>query len=208
MAWFDVTVPIRSGMVAYEGDPKVRLERVAALASGGICNLSRLEFGVHSGTHIDAPVHFIEGASGIEATPIEALMGPAVVVDARTIGGDLDAATLRSLEIPAEAERVLLRTPNSRLWDLARFSREFFGVTEDGARYLVERGVRLVGIDYLSIAPFGDPAPTHVALLGAGVVVLEGLDLRAVDPGEYEMACLPMLIPGADGAPARVMLRR
>lgn len=208
MAWFDVTVPIRSGMVAYEGDPKVRLERVAALASGGICNLSRLEFGVHSGTHIDAPVHFIEGAAGIEATPIEALMGPAVVVDARTIGGDLDAATLRSLEIPAEAERVLLRTPNSRLWDLARFSREFFGVTEDGARYLVERGVRLVGIDYLSIAPFGDPAPTHVALLGAGVVVLEGLDLRAVDPGEYEMACLPMLIPGADGAPARVMLRR
>ncbi len=208
MAWINVTVPIRSGMVAYEGDPEVRLERVSSLAAGGICNLSRIELGVHSGTHLDAPVHFIEGAPGIEATPIDALVGRAIVVDARAITGDLDAAALSALGIPAGSERVLLRTRNSALWDRARFSQEFSGVTENGARYLVERGVRLVGIDYLSIAPFRDPAPTHLALLGAGVVVLEGLDLRSAEPGAYEMVCLPMLITGADGAPARVVLRR
>jgi arylformamidase len=208
MEWIDVTVPIRSGMATYEGDPAVTLERVAAIAEGGICNVSRLDFGVHSGTHIDAPVHFIDGGAGVEATPIEALIGRALVIDATGITGDIDAATLRSFDLPAGIDRVLLKTPNSRLWDGHSFSREFFGVTEDGAGYLAERGVRLVGIDYLSIAPFGDPAPTHVALLGAGVVILEGLDLRLIEPGDYEMVCLPLLITGADGAPARTLLGR
>lgn len=207
MEWIDATVPVRSGMIVYEGDPPVALERVQAIATGGICNLSRLEFGVHTGTHVDAPVHFIEGAVGIEAIPLDALIGPALVVDARGTTGDLDRPALDALGIPARTERLLFRTPNSSLWDEPKFSSAFIGLTEDGAEYLLERGVRLVGMDYLSIGPMGNPAQTHVALLRAGAVILEGLDLRRVEPGAYELCCLPLLLVGADGAPARVLLR-
>lgn len=183
------------------------MQRFANMAEGAICNVSRLDFGVHSGTHIDAPVHFIEGAAGAEGIPLDALIGRATVVDATGILGDIDQAVLRSLAIPAGTERLLFKTPNSRLWERPAFSPEFFGITEDGANYLVGRGIRLVGIDYLSIAPMHDPAPTHVALLTAGVVILEGLDLRFVEPGEYTLVCLPLLLVGADGAPARALLK-
>lgn len=208
MDWIDISVPIRPGMIVFEGDPTVSRERVQSIAEGAICNVSRMDLGVHTGTHIDAPVHFIDGTAGVETTPLDALIGPAFVVDATAITGDLDAASLRALSLPDGAERLLFKTPNSRLWDRDRFSADFLGLTEDGARYLVDRGVRLVGIDYLSIAPKGDPAPTHVALLEAGVVILEGLDLRHVEPGDYLLACLPLLIPGSDGAPARALLTR
>jgi arylformamidase len=207
MEWIDATVPVRNGMIVYGGDPPVALSRVQNIAEGGICNLSRLEFGVHTGTHVDAPIHFIEGGAGIEAIPIAALMGLALVADARGATGNLDRPTLEGLGIPAGTERLLFRTPNSRLWDESVFSSDFIGLTEDGAEYLLERGVRLVGMDYLSIAPAGNPAPTHVALLRAGAVILEGLDLRRVEPGAYELRCLPLLLVGADGAPARVLLR-
>jgi len=207
MEWIDATVPIRAGMIVYDGDPAVALDRVQSIATGGICNLSRLGFGVHTGTHVDAPVHFIEGGAGVETIPLEALMGPALVVDARDATADFDRPTLEQMAIPGGTERLLFRTSNSRLWDLPHFSPEFLGLTADGARYLLERGVRLVGMDYLSIAPMGNPAPTHLALLGAGAVILEGLDLRQVEPGAYELRCLPLLVAGADGAPARVLLR-
>lgn len=207
MEWIDATVPVRNGMIVYEGDPPVALERVQGIATGGICNLSHLEFGVHTGTHVDAPIHFIEGGAGIEAIPLDALMGSALVADARGATGNLDRPALERIGIPAGTERLLFRTPNSRLWDKPAFSSDFIGLTEDGAQYLLERGVRLVGMDYLSIAPAGNPAPTHVALLRAGAVILEGLDLRRVEPGAYEFCCLPLLLVGADGAPARVLLR-
>ncbi len=194
-------------MPVYEGDPPVVVERVTRLAAGGVCNLSKLDFGLHSGTHIDAPLHFIDGAPGVEATPMEALIGDAFVVDATEVLGQVDMSALRGLEIPAGCERVLFKTSNSRLWDGDEFSRDFVALTVDAARELVRRGVRLVGIDYLSIAPFSDPAPTHLALLEAGVVILEGLDLRRVQAGAYRLLCLPLLIEGADGAPARTLLQ-
>jgi arylformamidase len=203
---YDLTVPVRQGMVVYEGDPPVRLTRAASIAQGAQANVSRLDFGVHTGTHVDAPVHFIEGAAGVESIPLDALVGPAWVVDATHLERDIDLLALQSLDIPAGIERLLFRTRNSELWGLPRFSRDFLGLTAEAARALVQRGVRLVGADYLSIAPADDPAPTHVELLEAGVVILEGLDLRGVPAGGYQLVCLPLLIEGADGAPARALL--
>ncbi|MEX2237095.1 MAG: cyclase family protein [Dehalococcoidia bacterium] len=208
MELIDISVPIRPGMIVYEGDPDISLELVSSIAGGGICNISRIEAGVHTGTHIDAPYHFIDGASAVDQAPLEALIGPAYVVDAALADTDIDAATLAGLEIPAGTQRLLLKTRNSRLWDLPAFSRDFVGITEDGAQWLVKQGVRLVGIDYLSVAPFLEPIPTHQVLLAAGVVIVEALDLREVEPGEYELFCLPLRLVGADGAPARAVLRR
>jgi arylformamidase len=204
--YIDVTVPLRPGMPSYEGDPPLILERVTSLAQGGVCNLGRLAFGLHSGTHIDAPLHFIDGAPGVESTPLQALLGEAWVVDAMPVAGHIDAPALRKLDIPEGCDRVLFKTTNSRLWERDAFSRDYVALTESAARELVRRGVRLVGIDYLSIAPFDDPAPTHLALLEAGVVILEGLDLRRAAAGPYRLLCLPLLVEGADGAPARTLL--
>jgi arylformamidase len=189
----DVSVPVRPGMITYPGDPEVRLERVSSIADGEVANLSRLDLGVHSGTHVDAPLHFVDGGASVETLPLDVLVGPCVVVDG------LDAAA-----VPRGAERVLFKTPNSRLWERDEFSEDFVALDGAAARALVERGVRLVGIDYLSI---GDEE-AHRALLGAGVVAIEGLDLREVDPGEYRLVCAPLKLEGAEGAPARVLLLR
>jgi arylformamidase len=208
MQLFDISLPVRSGMVVYAGDAEVRLERSHTIAGGDSYNLSRLELGVHAGTHIDAPLHFIEGAAGVERVPLGPLIGPAHVVDATAISADIDVATLQRLAIPSGVRRLLFKTPNSQLWEREEFSPNFLGIREDAARALVSSGVRLVGVDYLSVAPMADPAPTHRVLLEAGVVILEGLDLRAVDPGPYQLVCLPLLIEGSDGAPARALLLR
>lgn len=209
----DVTVPLRAGgFPVFPGDPPFRRELAASIAGGDVCNTSRLECSVHSGTHVDAPLHFIEGAGGVENLSLDAMIGSAWVADARDATdhldttGHLDASAVDALDIPAGTERLLLRTANSQLWESPEFSQDFVALTVDAAEALVERGIRLVGIDYLSIAPFADPAPTHLALLGAGVVVLEGLDLRRVAPGRYLLTCLPILLDGADGAPARVVI--
>lgn len=208
MEWLDISVPIRNGMTVFEGDPAVALERVEAISQGAICNLSRLQFGVHTGTHIDAPAHFIDGAPGADAIPLDALAGSVLVVDAGAVEGRLDETFVRSLAIPEGTERIIFKTRNSELWDREGFAADFVGLTEGAARCLVTLGIRLAGIDYLSIAPFGDAAPAHIALLEAGVVILEGLDLRQVKPGNYLLLALPLLIPGADGAPARALLGR
>jgi arylformamidase len=205
--WVDVSVPIRPGMPTFEGDPEVHLERAASLAAGDVCNVSRLDFGVHSGTHVDAPVHFIDGASGVESISLDVLIGPALVVDASGVDGVIDRDTVERLAIPPSTDRVLFRGRNSSLWNEPDFQRSFIGISEDGAACLIEAGVRLVGNDYLSVAPFGNPTPTHRILLEAGVVIVEGLDLRAVPPGPCELVCLPLLIPGSDGGPARAIVR-
>lgn len=208
MEIFDISVPVHPGMVVYAGDPDVHLERVKTIAGGSSANVSKLDFGVHTGTHIDAPVHFIEGAGATETVPLDALVGPAVVVDATALTDHIDVAALSGLDIPPGTERVIFKTQNSRLWDLAAFSADFIGLLGDAAEALVGRGVRLVGIDYLSIGPKGNGVPTHTALLRAGVVILEGLDLRAVTPGAYMLAALPLRLVGSDGAPARAVLWR
>jgi arylformamidase len=201
---FDISVPIRPDMIVYEGDPPVRLGLALSRSGGAVANVSRLELGVHTGTHVDAPVHFIEGAPGSEALPLDALVGAAHVVDATGVGAAVDETALRGLELPQNVERLILKTPNSRLWELEEFSHDFVRLDGGGARYLIERRVRLIGIDYLSI---GDEE-AHVELLRAGVVPLEGLDLRGIEPGPYRLICLPLRLVGSDGAPARAILIR
>jgi arylformamidase len=188
-------------MVTYEGDPRVHLERALSIAEGAAANVSRLDFGVHTGTHVDAPLHFIEGAPGTESLALDVLVGPAHVVDATGVEQVLDEERLRGIGLPAEAERLIFKTRNSSLWELEEFSHDFVHLTGSGARYLIGRGTRLVGIDYLSV---GDE-DAHRGLLGAGIVAVEGLDLRSVEPGEYQLVCLPLRL-GSDGAPARAIL--
>ena len=207
MTWLDISLPVQPGMTIFDGDPPVRIELAAAISRGDVCNVSRLDLGAHSGTHVDAPVHFIDGATGAEAIPLDSLIGPALVVDATGLTGAITAADLPGLEIPPDEERLLFKTTNGSLWDAPRFSREFVALDASAASALAAAGIRLVGADYLSIAPFGDPAPTHRALLEAGVVILEGLDLRSITPGRYDLLCLPIRLVGCDGAPARAVLR-
>jgi arylformamidase len=194
----DVTVPIRTGMVTYPGDPEVRLERVSSIPEGAVANLTRIDMGAHSGTHVDAPVHFIEGAPGTEQLPLDALLGQCVVVETSGLT-DADVA-----QAPQGAARVLFKTPNSELWARDEFPDHFARLDGAAARVLLERGVRLVGVDYLSV---GDEE-AHRLLLEAGVVPIEGLDLRGVEPGEYFLVCAPLKLVGSDGAPARVLLLR
>jgi arylformamidase len=204
MEIIDISVPVRPGMIVYEGDPDVHLERVVSIADGAAANISQLDLGVHTGTHVDAPLHFIEGESGSESLPIDALIGSAHVVDATAVPDALDEASLRSLDLPTVADRLIFKTRNSHLWDLETFSHDFIRLSGDGARHLIGIGVRLVGIDYLSV---GDEE-AHVELLRAGVIPLEGLDLRSVEPGPYRLICLPLRLVGSDGAPARAILVR
>jgi arylformamidase len=198
----DVSVPVKPGMVVYEGDPGVSRRLVTSLAAGDVANVSELCCGVHSGTHVDAPLHFLEGGAGIEALDVDALCGPAVVVDARAAGRWIDVETVARVE--PGATRVLFATRNSEHWARSTFTADFVSVAPDAAEALVARGVRLVGIDYLSVGP----PETHRVLLGASVVCLEGVNLTGVEPGGYELFCGPVKLEGSDGAPARVFLRR
>lgn len=203
----DISHTIRPTLPVWPGDPAVRLPQPSRMDRGDICNVTRLDISVHTGTHLDAPAHFIAGGAGVETLDLNVLIGPALVVDA----DDADALTadvLASLPIPAGTQRLLFKTRSSVLWDRADegFVEEFVAVTGDGAQWLVERGVRLVGVDYLSVAPFSDPVPCHQILLAAGVIPVEGLDLRAIAPGEYQLICLPIKIGGSDGAPCRAVL--
>lgn len=203
MALHDISVPVRPGMIVYRGNPGVEIERALTIAGGDGANVSRLTMGVHTGTHIDGSLHFYDDGSGVDALPLGAMLGSCLVIAIDEPGEAIDRATLEAAAIPAGTERVLLKTPNSRLWDRDRFTHDFVRLDGSGAEFVLERGIALIGIDYLSI---GD-RDAHLALLGAGVVALEGLDLRAVEPGAYELICLPMKLMGTDGTPARVLLR-
>jgi arylformamidase len=202
MELFDISVPLREGMVIYPGDPEVRMERVDSIAAGDPANLTRLDFGVHSGTHVDAPAHFIDGGVAADTLPLDLFLGPCEVVDATGVNGEIGPESLSALA--PGAERILFKTRNSELWARDSFVEDFVTLGTQAARELIDRGVRLVGVDYLSV---GDP-DTHRSLLGAGVIAIEGLDLRGVAPGSYRLACLPLRIVGSDGAPARAVLIR
>jgi arylformamidase len=204
--WYDATIPIHNELVGFPGDPPVRLHNDAA--SDPAFSLTHIDMSAHTGTHVDAPSHVIGGGAAVESLAIEALVGPAFVADATEISLCLDASALADLAIPAGCRRLILKTTNSRLWNRPAFDADFVSLTDDGARWLIEREVRLVGIDYLSISPAENPAPVHEALLAAGIVILEGLDLRDVPPGDATLLCLPLLLRGADGAPARVLIGR
>jgi arylformamidase len=189
-------------MPIYAGDPGVRVALVRSLERGDGANVSRIDLGAHTGTHVDAPRHFLPGGVGADGLGLEPFIGPCTVADATAAVGRIDARVVASLHLPRGVERVLLKTANSRLWERDSFSSEFVRLDGSGAAALVERGVRLVGIDYLSI---GDPE-AHRVLLGRRVGVIEGLDLRSVEPGRHFLVCLPLKIAGCDGAPARALL--
>ena len=205
--WIDVSVAVRHGMPHWPDNPPIVVQRPMELIRGHACNLSHLAMGVHTGTHIDAPVHFIHQAAGVDEMPLSATMGPARVIeitDPREITADeLRGHSLRS------GERVLFRTSNSpRCWQTDRFVEDFVYVSEQAAEHLAETGVRTVGVDYLSVGGYhADGAKIHRILLSAGIWIIEGLDLSAVRAGRYEMICLPVKLHGSDGAPARALLR-
>jgi len=204
---YDISIPIAHGGVVYPGNPEIHIEAQQEIAKGGSSNVSSLAFGSHTGTHVDAPKHFFDDGAGVDALPLDLLLGRARVVEITKRGGigrdELAAAGLR------EDIRVLLKTTNSALWNGEGFHKDYTYLAEDGARYLVDQGVKVVGIDYLSVEQFKKAgAPAHRALLSQSVVIIEGLNLAEAEAGMYEMYCLPLRIAGSDGAPARVILKR
>ena len=207
MKLIDVSVGLDAALPTYPGNTPVSLEAMKRRARGDSSNVSTLHMSAHSGTHVDAPRHFFDNAPGADALPLEMLFGRTRVVEVRSRKG-IDTDELTGFDL-SEDIRVLFKTANSKYWGRAEFHTNYVGVTEAGARYLVEHGIKVVGVDYLSVEVFKQPgAPAHHVLLGGGVIVIEGLNLRDVEPGMYDMYCLPLSIVGSDGAPARVVLRR
>lgn len=207
MKLIDVSVPLDAKLPTYPNNTPFSLEPIKRLADGGSSNVSSLHLSAHTGTHVDAPRHFFDAGPGVDALPLDMLIGRTRVIEVSSRKG-ITAEDLAGFNL-AEDLRVLIKTSNSRLWGSPDFHPDYVGITESGAKHLVDRGVKVVGVDYLSVEVFKTPgAPAHHALLGAGTIVIEGLDLREVEPGVYDMLCLPLRIVGSDGAPARVVLRR
>ena len=211
MRIYDVSVPISPQTPVYPGDPGVEIRQWAEIARGDAANVSLLHFGAHTGTHVDAPSHFIEGAPGVEAMALDALVGKARVIEMPDDVGAITANRLPAGSIEG-ATRVIFKTRNSAFWSDGGggFRQDFTYIAPDAARALVQGGVRLVGIDYLSVEKFRpERHETHEILLSDGVVIVEGLDLREVAAGDYELICLPLKIAwgAGDGAPARAILR-
>lgn len=209
MKIYDVSVPISEATPVYEGDPKVQIEIANAIRRGDAANVSRLCCGVHTATHVDAPAHFIEGAKRVDELDFEKLVGKCRVVEIDETVRAIEAEHIKNLDV---VERVLFKTRNSNFWsDFAQgFRKDFTYIAPDAAKALADLQVKLVGIDYLSIEKFGaETFDTHIALLEKEVVIIEGLDLRQVAAGDYELICLPLKIVGGtgDGAPARTILR-
>ncbi len=206
--WIDVSIPLQDGMVNWPGDaPFSRIETLK-IANGDVCNLSQFCSSVHIGTHMDSPRHFVPGGHGMESMPIAATVGPARVIAIH----DPDLVQVKELKPHrlAKGERILFRTRNSELcWKTHKFHEKYVHIPQDTARYLAEIGIQTVGVDYLSVGGYEtDSAETHRALLEAGIWVIEGLYLEHVEPGEYELVCLPLKLVGSDGAPARAVVRR
>jgi arylformamidase len=202
----DVTMEIYTGMMVWPGDEGVDLRRVARMEDGAHANLSRIACGVHTGTHVDAPFHFIPGGKTIEQLPLEMLVGPAWVADlgkARRIG----AEELGNAGIPVGTVRLLLKTVNSKtIATDTVFREDYAGLTESGAKWILDKGIRLVGNDYLSVACRDQTGPVHTLCLGAGIVFVEGLSLGAVPAGACRFYCLPLKLRGSDGAMARAVV--
>jgi arylformamidase len=210
MPIYDISLTLSPTLPIWPGDPAFQLTRESDLAHGDEATVSRLNCSAHIGTHVDAPAHFLLGGRGVETLDLDLLIGPAWVADVPATVTALTAAALEALKIPSGVTRLLFRTRNSEYWTTPTpaFQEEFVAVTADGAAWLVERGILLVGVDYLSVAPFHDGIEPHQILLSAGVIPLEGLNLSAIEPGAYQLICLPLKLQGCDGAPARAVLLR
>lgn len=208
MPIYDITVPLRSGMPIYEGDPGLEIQPWSSMEKGDSANVSFLHFGAHTGTHVDAPAHFIEGAGKLDALPLGILIGPVRVVRVPEDRNEIDPSFLAGCDLD-NVERVLFHTRNSAFWSEG-FRKDYTHLLPEAAQMLADRGIKLVGIDYLSIEKFhSGHHRTHLTLLSKGIVIVEGLNLTEVPDGDYELICLPLRIAdgAGDGAPARVVLR-
>jgi len=207
MKLIDVSVALDSSVPTYPGNTPFQLEAIKRLSRGDSSNVSTIHLSAHAGTHVDAPRHFFDAGPGVESLSLDLLCGAAQVIEVATRQA-IAAADLAGFDLSGTS-RLLIKTHNSDLWGSPTFHQDFIGVSESAARLLVDRGIKVLGVDYLSVEAYKTPgAPAHHVLLGAGTIVIEGLDLHDVLPGVYEMICLPLRIVGADGAPARVVLRR
>jgi arylformamidase len=204
--YIDISRPVGPDTPVWPGSPGISLVPLLQIASGDAANVSRIDIEAHTGTHIDAPRHFVEGGATVEALGLEPLIGEVVVAEVQ--GDEIGAAELERLALPAGTRRLVLRTGASHdsAFQSAPFRPDFPALTADGARWVVAHGIGLIGIDYLSIQRYDDPPDVHHVLLGAGVVILEGLRLTDVEPGIYTLVCLPMHIIGVEAAPARAIL--
>ncbi len=207
MKIIDVTVPLSEDLPVWPGDPRVRVEPVKRIAKGDSSNVSLLTLSDHTGTHVDPPLHFLPGGATVDQLDLNVLYGPARVVDMTSVGKAITVQDLEKAKLPASLERILFKTSNSGLWGRNEFETNYVHLSTEAAQWLVARGIRLIGVDYLSVEEFKPAQPnTHRALLGAGVIILEGLNLSQVAPGDYTLACLPLKIRGGDGAPCRTIL--
>jgi arylformamidase len=207
MHTYDVTLTISPELPVWPGDSPFVIERVETIDGGGNANVSVVKMGVHTGTHVDAPDHFLNDGITVDQLPLDLLVGRAYVLHLPDVD-IVDAKVLEQADIPPRTRRILFKTRNSDYWARgeSKFQENFVALSEDAAEFLVNRNVRLIGVDYLSVAPYGNSKPIHEILLKAGVVVIEGLNLTDVSQGRYTLHCLPLKIAGAEGAPARAIL--
>jgi arylformamidase len=205
--WIDISVTIKSGMAHWPDNPEIVVGKMLDMEKGDVCNVSTLSMGSHTGTHMDAPLHFIRNGKSLDKMPLEATIGPCRVVEIK----DKKAVTLEEIQGVKfkPGERILFKTPNSRRsWKTDNFDEDFVYISREAAAFLAKSKVMTVGIDYLSVGGFRkDGVETHDALLGAGIWVIEGLNLAKIKPGRYELCCLPLKVLNSDGAPARAALR-
>ncbi len=207
MHTYDISLTVSPALPVWPGDPPIEFSPLSRIADGESANVTHISMCVHAGTHIDAPLHFLAEGNAVDELDLRLLMGRAFVLhlpDADLITADV----LRQAEIPPRTRRLLFKTRNSEWWAAGHtaFRDDYVALSADAAEYLVGRGVKVVGVDYLSVAPFHDTVPTHQILLGGGVVIIEGLNLSGVSEGRYTLYCLPVKLLGTDGAPARAVL--
>jgi arylformamidase len=203
----DISLTLSPELPVWPGDPAIHLQRAQSMDNGDMCNVTRMDISVHTGTHVDAPFHFINDEKTVESLDLNILNGPATVIEIPDEVAEITAEHLADLP---DCERVLFKTRNSKHWaeNNPAFDTHFVGLHESASVLLVTRGVKLVGIDALSVAPFDAPEPTHQILLGASIIIVEGLNFTDIEPGEWQFHCLPLKIAGSDGAPARAILCR
>lgn len=205
--WMDVSVELKNGMVHWPKDPSIHISRIRDMARGDSCNVLHISMGSHTGTHMDAPAHFIKSGKGIDQIPLDVVVGPAKVIEIKN-PQLITAKELKLFKISA-GERILFKTQNSeKCWNTSTFVKNFVSISENAAAYLAKKKIKLVGVDYLSVGGFrGNGAVIHRTLLKAGIWIIEGLNLSKVSSGPVELICLPLKMKQGDGAPARAILR-
>ncbi len=206
--YLDISVSLSESLPVWPSDPRITMPPASRIADGAGANITRLGIGTHTGTHVDAEWHFIEDGQRLEALTPDRLIGPCYVADLTHCTTHISASDLEAAGIPENSTRVILKTTNSDLWTTSptQFQESYIGIAPDGAEWIVNRGLDFIGIDYHSVEPFKAGGKTHRIILGAGLIILETVDLRNVEPGHYTLYCLPLRIDGYDGSPCRAVL--